>query len=428
MKKKVLALTLIIGLLAVVSASAGGGGEKPPAAEKPIKVTFFHYFSGTLSGGVDDMTKTFNAEQSKYILVHTPVDHEAFKTSIRVMLAGGNPPDLFSYWAGARVQFVVDADRLAPIDDVFEANNLNELFPPAVQQGCTYNGKKYFMPLTQHFVPFFYNKAVFAKAGVTAPKTWDEFLKVCEKIKQAGVTPIALGSRERWPAQFWLDYPLLRTAGPEYRAKLMAGEASYTDPEVVKAWELWKTCVDRGYFNENPNAYDWAEASAMVGNGEAAMTLMGTWFMQLDESIGWKPDVDYDFFPFPVVDPSIPDVAVGPIDGVVLPAEARNPEAAKQVLARLADVGPQTAFNTGSGALAPNKNVSDSTYNSLQLKVKALLAKIPNWAFNYDLATPPPAADVGLNAFSEFLENPADYMKILRETEVAVQKALAEIE
>jgi multiple sugar transport system substrate-binding protein/raffinose/stachyose/melibiose transport system substrate-binding protein len=112
----------------------------------------------------------------------------------------------------------------------------------------------------------------------------------------------------------------------------------------------------------------------------------------------------------------------------VLPAEARNPEAAKQVLAQLADVGPQTAFNKGSGALAPNKNVSDSTYNALQLKVKALLAKIPNWAFNYDLATPPPAADVGLNAFSEFLENPADYMKILRETEAAVQKAFAELE
>jgi multiple sugar transport system substrate-binding protein/raffinose/stachyose/melibiose transport system substrate-binding protein len=91
-------------------------------------------------------------------------------------------------------------------------------------------------------------------------------------------------------------------------------------------------------------------------------------------------------------------------------------------------VGPQTAFNKGSGALAPNKNVSDSTYNSLQLKVKALLAKIPNWAFNYDLATPPPVADIGLNAFSEFLENPEDYMKILRETEAAAQKAFAELE
>jgi ABC-type glycerol-3-phosphate transport system substrate-binding protein len=419
------ALALALALLIALPLMAGGARETQTAG--PTKVTFFHYFSGTLSGGVDDMAKQFNAEQSKYILVPTAVDHEAFKTSIRVMLAGSNPPDLFSYWAGALVQFVVDADRLVPIDDVFEANKLNDLFPPAVQQGCTYSGKKYFLPLTQHYVPFFYNKAVFAKAGVTPPKTWEEFLKVCDTLKKAGFTPIALGSRERWPAQFWLDYPLLRTAGPEYRARLMNGQASYTDPQVLTAWELWKTCVDRGYFNENPNAYDWAEASTMVGRGEAAMTLMGTWFMQLDDSIGWSPGKDYDFFPFPVVDASVPDVAVGPIDGVVAAKEARNPAAAKEVLARLAGVGPQTAFNKGSGALAPNKNVPDSTYNGLQLKVKALLATIPNWAFNYDLATPPPVADVGLNAFSNFLANPSDYKKILQDTQEAAQKAFKEL-
>ena len=52
----------------------------------------------------------------------------------------------------------------------------------------------------------------------------------------------------RWPAQFWFDYLLLRTAGPEYRASLMAGEASYTDDEVQRAMQLWKDLVDAGYF------------------------------------------------------------------------------------------------------------------------------------------------------------------------------------
>ncbi len=387
------------------------------------KVTFLHYFSGTLAGGIDNLVNTFNADNPQYNLTHTPVDHEAFKTSIRVMLSGGNPPDLFSYWAGARVQFIVDADRLEPIDDVFEKNDLNTLFSEAVIQGATYSGKKYFLPLTVHYAAFFYNKAVFEKAGVTPPATWEEFLEVCAKLKAAGIVPIALGSRERWPAQFWLDYPLLRTAGPEYRAKLMAGEVSYTDPEVVKAFELWKDLLDKGYFNDTPNAYDWAEASTMVGTGEAAMTLMGTWFMQLDDQIGWKAGEEYDFFPFPVVDAAVADCAVGPIDGVVLAKDASAKDAAKSVLAQLAGVGPQTAFNTGSGALAPNKNVPDTTYNALQLKVKALLGTIPNWAFNYDLATPPPVADVGLDAFAKFIDSPGDYMSILNETEAGAKAA-----
>lgn len=395
----------------------------PALAFSAEDVTFLHYFSGTLAGGIDDLVNTFNADNPQYSLTHTPVDHEAFKTSIRVMLSGGNPPDLFSYWAGARVQFIVDADRLEPIDDVFETNGLNTLFSEAVNQGATYSGHKYFLPLTVHYAAFFYNTAVFEKVGVTPPATWEEFLTVCEQLKAAGIVPIALGSRERWPAQFWLDYPLLRTAGPEYRAKLMAGEAAYTDPEVVKAFELWKDLLDKGYFNDTPNAYDWAEASTMVGIGEAAMTLMGTWFMQLDEQIDWKAGEDYDFFPFPVVDAAVADCAVGPIDGVVLAKDAGAKEAGKAVLAKLAGVGPQTAFNTGSGALAPNKEVADTTYNALQLKVKALLATIPNWAFNYDLATPPPVADVGLDAFAKFIDSPGDYMSILEETEAGAKAA-----
>ncbi len=67
-------------------------------------------------------------------------------------------------------------------------------------------------------------------------------------FKAAGIVPISLGSMNQWPAQFWFDYLILRTAGAEYRAKLMAGEAAYTDPEVVRAMELWAELVDAGCF------------------------------------------------------------------------------------------------------------------------------------------------------------------------------------
>ncbi|NQT60774.1 MAG: extracellular solute-binding protein [Bacteroidetes bacterium] len=424
MKNTVRMLLSAAVLLLFCTAALFAGAEADQGKTEPEKVTFFHYFSGTLSGGMDDLVSTFNEENPQYNLTHTPVDHEAFKTSILVMLSGGNPPDLFSYWAGARVQFIVDADRLAPIDDVYEDYGVSELFSEAVQSAATYNGHKYFLPLTQHYVAFFYNKEVFKRAGVASvPQTWDEFLVACEKIKAIGVAPIALGSKERWPAQFWLDYPLLRTAGPEYRASLMAGEASYSDPEVAKAFEIWKELIDLDYFYPNPNAYDYAEASVLVGTGEAAMTLMGSWIMQLDDQIGWKPGEDYDFFPFPVVDPTVPDSAVGPFDGVVVAKDARNLEAAKMALVEMAQTEPMIAFNTGTGALAPNINVPDSMYNVLQTKIKEYCGVVPNWAFNYDLATPPPVADVGLDAFTEFLDNPDEYIRILKETETGARAA-----
>jgi multiple sugar transport system substrate-binding protein len=426
MKRKVLRMMvlLLVTLFVIPMTVSANGGQEEAATEGAEKVTFFHYFSGTLSGGMDDLVETFNEENPEYDLAHTAVEHEAFKTSIMVMLSGGNPPDLFSYWAGSRVQFIVDADRLTPIDDVYEEFGVSELFSDAVNAAATYNGHKYFLPLTQHYVAFFYNKEVFAKAGIAnVPETWAEFQDACEKIKAIGVAPIALGSKNRWPAQFWLDYPLLRTAGPEYRAKLMAGEVSYTDPEVVKAFELWKDCIDNDYFYPNANAYDYAEATVLVGTGEAGMTLMGSWMMQLDDQIGWAPGEDYDFFPFPVVDSSIPDTAVGPFDGVVIAKDARNPEAAKKALIAMAQKEPMIAFNTGTGALAPNVNVPESMYNVLQLKIKDYCSVVPNWAFNYDLATPPPVADVGLDAFTEFIDSPEKYMQILKNTEEGAKAA-----
>lgn len=421
-KHRMLLITAVLLLVTAFAVFAAAEGDQK--ADQPEKVTFFHYFSGTLSGGMDDLVDTFNENNPDYLLTHTPVDHEAFKTSILVMLSGGNPPDLFSYWAGARVQFIVDADRLEPIDDVYEEYGVSELFSESVQNAASYNGHKYFLPLTQHFVAFFYNKEVFDKAGIAAPpETWGEFLTACEKIKNIGVAPIALGSRERWPAQFWFDYPLLRTAGPEYRAELMAGEASYTDPEVAEAFGMWKELIDKGYFYPNPNAYDYAEATVLVGTGEAGMTLMGSWLMQLDDQIGWEPGEDYDFFTFPAVDSGVADAAVGPFDGVVVAKDARNKEAAKKALVAMAQTEPMIAFNTGTGALAPNINVPDSMYNVLQMKIKEYCAVVQNWAFNYDLATPPPVADVGLDAFAEFVDNPADYMRILADTESGARAA-----
>ena len=164
------------------------------------------------------------------------VGHEDFKIGILVQLAGDNPPDAHTVWAGARTAFQVKNGSLNPIDDMWAANNLDAAFPAGmIDSASTYDGKKYLIPFGYHYAGMFYNPKVMATAGVAIPKTWDEFLAACGTLKAAGITPVAIGSKNRWPAQFWFDYLLLRTAGPDYRAKLMAGEASYTDPQVATA-------------------------------------------------------------------------------------------------------------------------------------------------------------------------------------------------
>lgn len=410
---------LLCSLLLVVCALPGAGcGRMPSDADKtgaasPQKVTLLHYFSGTLSGGFNDMVIAFNTKKRPYELNAAPLDHEAFKTSIQDTIDSPRSADLYSYWAGARVRALLP--RLEPLDDVWNKGNLSTVFPPPVLAACTYEGRPYILPITQHYVTFFYNKKIFAAAGVTPPHTWPEFLSACEKLKQYGVAPVALGAKEKWPAQFWFDYLLLRTAGFDYRQRLMNGQASYQDPQVKHAFQLWSDVIDKGYFTPRPLQNSWEQATEMVYGGQAAMTLMGTWTIGYwgNETHRWHPGEDYDYFAFPAIDPSIPQYALGPIDGFVLSRKALHPAGAKEVLTYLAAPDVLQAMSKGSGAFIPHTAVDPSFYSPMQQRMLQEVNSTPQWVFNYDLATPPAIAAVGLDSFSEFLAFPEHIDEIM---------------
>jgi len=376
--------------------------------------TVSHYFGGFGGEFIDGIVDSFIAENPGLMHAESPVDHEQFKTSILVQLAGGNPPDTFSYWAGARIQFVVDGDRLQPIDDIWEANDMDSQFPAAViDNAATYDMHRYAVPLTLHWVGMFYNVALFEEVGAMVPTTWDELVDVAEKFKMAGIPAFSLGSSNSWPGQFWFDMILLLTAGNDYRNQLMSGEASYTDDEVLRAFRLWNELVDAGYFYPDANAYDWDEAANFVANGEAAMTLMGTWIGGLYAGNDMMAGEDFDYFSFPTIDADTPRASLGPIDTFVVSADAANPDAAKAFLVYLTNPDVQAEFALGAGNLAPSLLVDTGIYNDVVARIAGEIANDPVFAFNYDLATPPPVAEVGLNSFSEFMANPGDYVAML---------------
>lgn len=401
--------------LSACGTSGGTGGSGSGNGE----VSMVHYFSDSLGKKAFDQILPLCDTQAGAQIKNNPTEHEAFKDSILVQLAGGNPPDLFSYWAGAKTQYLVDQNRLAPLDDVWAKNNLDSAIPSSLAQGAAvYSGKKYLLPFDYHYVAVFYNPDVMAKAGITTmPKTWADLLAAADTLKAGGVTPFALGSKNRWPAQFWFDYILLRTAGPDYRQKLMAGEAKYTDPQVAEAFDKWKTLFDKGYFNKNPNGIDWTDAADLVAKGEAAMTLMGTWITGYWDGNKVEPVKGYNFFPFPEVTPGVPQAALGPVDGWAISAGAPNKAAAEKLLGCLASPEVQKIMALSQGALAPNKNADLSSQNEVMHQAAKDVQEADAFVFNYDLATPPEMSDAGLNSLAQFVNNPADAAAILAQTQ-----------
>jgi len=412
------------------SPSGGASPESSAAAGALGAVDVEHYFSGDL--GATAFAKIFPAcEASAGVTVGDPkIDHEAFKDAILVQLAGGNPPDVFSYWAGAKTQSLVNGGFLAPIDDMWSSAGLDSVIPQSLaDSAATYDGQKFLLPFDYHYVGMFYNPAVLAKAGITTmPATWDEMLAAADTLKAAGITPFSLGSKNRWPAQFWFDYILLRTAGPDYRQKLMTGEAMYTDPEVVEALKQWQDLLDKGYFNESPNDIDWTDAADQVAKGEAAMTLMGTWITGYWDGKDLAAGTDYNFFPFPEITAGVPQAALGPVDGWVTTTGATNAAGAQAMLECLAGAEAQGIFAGIQGALPANSTAVVEGQSDVMKAAGQQVADAAAFVFNYDLATPPAVSEVGLNMFQQFIDSPADAEAILADTQEQAAQAFSTIE
>lgn len=402
--------------------SGESGGEQPAAAGNVIAE---HYFSGDLGAQAFAEIWPTCTEQTGIEMDNPTIDHEAFKDAILVQLAGGNAPDLFSYWAGARTQSLIDNGQLDPINDLWEEAGLDAVIPASIaDSAATYGGDKYLVPFVHHYAGMFYNPQVMADAGITEmPTDWAGLMDVASTLQGAGVTPFALGSMNRWPAQFWFDYLVLRTQGPEFRAQLMAGEIGYDDPGVVAALELWKEVLDAGYFNTSPNGVDWTDAADQVVNGDAAMTLMGTWITGYWDGNGLTAGEDYDFFAFPEVEPGVALASVGPVDGWVMPSGGPNPEGAQQILECLSGPETQKTMALLQGAIAANTEADLSEQNDVMQAAATQVANSEAFVFNYDLATPPAVAEVGLDMFVEFIDNPGDIAGLLSTTQSEAQAA-----
>jgi multiple sugar transport system substrate-binding protein/raffinose/stachyose/melibiose transport system substrate-binding protein len=210
----------------------------------------------------------------------------------------------------------------------------------------------------------------------------------------------------------------------------MSGEVSYDEQRVGDTFRYWADLLDKGYFNTSPNELSWdTGANELVYHGKAAMTLMGTWNIGYftNDAHRWEPGKDFDFFPFPSIDATLPKVSLGPIDGLVMPKRAPNLAGAGESIIFLAGVEAQQAISKGSGALAPNLRVSVGFYSDIQKRVRREIDSSPYFAFNYDLATHPSVAQLGLNAFSEFLAFPDQYPEIQKQLAVDAKRSFAKI-
>ena len=387
--------------------SSGGGGGKPTGT-----VSF-----GSNEAGGDVPQLRRNALVAAYekasglkVKVNA-VDHNTFQENINNYLQG-NADDVFSWFAGYRMQFFAERGLIGDISDVWPIEGMSDAFKKA-STGA--DGKQYFVPDSNYPWVVLYRKSLWEERGYTAPTTLDELVALAKQMQSDGLTPFAFADKQGWPAMGTFDIINMRVNGYDFHVNLMAGEEAWDSTEVKTVFETWRELLP--YHQADALGRDWEEASQSVVKNESGMYYLGLFmFEQFPED---ERD-DVDFFNFPEIDSAIgADAIDAPIDGYCMSADPDNEEGAKDFLSYIGSPEAAAAMNeAGYPLIWANSNADTSGLQPIQQKAAEFIGQQASIAQFLDRDTRPDfASTVMIPALQEFIKNPDDIDGLTRSIE-----------
>jgi glucose/mannose transport system substrate-binding protein len=270
------------------------------AAQAAGTVEVLHWWtSGGEAKAVGELKKTFEAQGGKWI--DSPIaggGGDAAMTALRARVMAGDPPTAVQL-KGPGIQEWAKQGALNDVDDVAQKENWNAVLPPALASIMKYNGKYVAAPVNIHRVDWIWaNPKVLAKVGATMPKTWKEFNATADKLKAAGITPLAHGGQP-WQDATLFEVVVLGVGGPNFYKKALVNldQKALTSDTMVKSFDELRKL--RGYVDKSFSGRDWNLATAMVMNGDAAFQIMGDWAKGEFLAAGKKPGTDFLCAPAP---------------------------------------------------------------------------------------------------------------------------------
>ncbi|UOQ87259.1 ABC transporter substrate-binding protein [Gracilibacillus salinarum] len=204
------------------------------------------------------------------------LSNEQYKEKLKVLSTSNELPDVGMTWAAGFLEPYVSGNMFASLDDLLEGP-LKDKFVPGTAEAYAIDDTTYGLPLELNITPLFYNKAIFEENGVEVPETLEEFKQVVQTLVDNGVTPIALGNKDRWTGSMWYMYLADRIGGPQSLNDAINRTGSFEDPSLVQAAEELKSLVDMDAFLNGYNGLGNDEAKGYFINEQAAMYLMGSW-------------------------------------------------------------------------------------------------------------------------------------------------------
>jgi raffinose/stachyose/melibiose transport system substrate-binding protein len=233
------------------------------------------------------------------IEMETIPDRPSYLQKVKILATSGELPELFDADAEPYYEDIVKAGLTANVGELLDELGITDKFIPfALDYERFDDNSLWLLPFEANVEYFYYHKDLFQQAGVTPPKTIDEFLSTCTAIGKAGITPISVAGKDGWPLYRYLSMPSWRMQGNDFLDKLKVGEVKMSSDAGIADATFFQQ-VAQNCFPEGFATTDYTTALDLFLTKRAAIYYVGTWELHslLDEKGSLKDDIDYFYMP-----------------------------------------------------------------------------------------------------------------------------------
>ena len=363
---------LIIGAALVATAAValtGCSGTSSNATSGKVTLTMWTGFTGGDRPGYAEIVKDFNASHPNIKVVQTVESWDTIEQKLPTAWLTSSGPDIAAPSSDPNIiANYVKTNSLLPVATGSGAKKVNaDQLAQAAIKDFTFNGKLYAIPANFATLSLYYNKAIFAKAGIaTPPSTVAELetdaVKLSTGKNQYGLSLADNQTIQMWPILQWL------TGGDIVDS---SGCSALSTPASQAGLTTWANLVKDDHIS--PVGQTGAEANSLFAAGKAAMEINGPW------AAGSYSAAKVDFGVVKV--PTAADgsnVTLGAIAPLAISAKTKYPAQAQEFLAYYTSKTEQEKFSLKTGFPPLRTDLADDAALKADPIVQTFTSQLPD--------------------------------------------------